>query len=55
MWSPGGPFARLAEAVPGDIAKGMTVIAQAAGLGRASLHKAISSDNNPEFATVARP
>jgi probable addiction module antidote protein len=32
----------------------MTGIAQAAGLGRANLHKALSPDGNPEFATVAR-
>ena len=46
----------LLTAALGDIAraKGMTEIAQAAGLGRANLYKALSPDGNPEFATVAR-
>ena len=46
----------LLKAALGDIAraKGMTVIAQAAGLGRANLYKALSPDGNPEFATVAQ-
>src|SRR5260221_6970456 len=46
----------LLKAALGDIAraKGMTEIAQAAGLGRADLYKALSPDGNPEFATVAR-
>jgi probable addiction module antidote protein len=35
-------------------AKGMTRIAQAAGLGRESLYKALSPDGNPEFATVLK-
>jgi probable addiction module antidote protein len=35
-------------------AKGMSRIAQAAGLGRESLYKALSSDGNPEFATVLK-
>jgi probable addiction module antidote protein len=35
-------------------AKGMTQIAQAAGLGRESLYKAVSPDGNPEFATVLK-
>jgi probable addiction module antidote protein len=35
-------------------AKGMAQIAQAAGLGRESLYKALSPDGNPEFATVLR-
>jgi probable addiction module antidote protein len=40
----------------GDIAraKGMSQIAQAAGLGRESLYKALSPDGNPEFATVLK-
>ena len=40
----------------GDVAraKGMTQIAQAAGLGRESLYKALSPDGNPEFATVLK-
>jgi probable addiction module antidote protein len=46
----------LLKAALGDIAraKGMTEIAQAAGLGRANLYKALSPDGNPEFTTVAR-
>src|ERR1700674_834251 len=46
----------LLKAALGDIAraKGMTEIAQAAGLGRANLYKALSPDGNPEFAIVAR-
>lgn len=38
----------------GDVAraKGMTRIAQATGLGRESLYKALSLEGNPEFATV---
>jgi probable addiction module antidote protein len=35
-------------------AKGMTQIAQAAGLGRESFYKALSPDGNPEFATVLK-
>jgi probable addiction module antidote protein len=35
-------------------AKGMSEIAQAAGLGRESLYKALSSGGNPEFATVLK-
>jgi Homeodomain-like domain len=40
----------------GDVAraKGMTQIAQAAGLGRESLYKALSPDGNPELATVLK-
>ncbi len=46
----------LLKAALGDIAraKGMTEIAEAAGLGRANLYKALSPDGDPEFATVAR-
>jgi probable addiction module antidote protein len=46
----------LLKAALGDIAraKGMTAIAQAAGLRRTHLYKALSPDGNPEFATVAR-
>ncbi|MDE1931311.1 MAG: putative addiction module antidote protein [Alphaproteobacteria bacterium] len=46
----------LLKAALGDVArsKGMTEIAQATGLGRANLYKALSSDGNPEFTTVAR-
>ena len=46
----------MLKAALGDMAraKGMTEIAQAAGLGRANLYKALSPDGNPEFATVAR-
>jgi probable addiction module antidote protein len=35
-------------------AKGMTQIAQAAGLSRESLYKSLSAGGNPEFATVLR-
>jgi probable addiction module antidote protein len=35
-------------------AKGMAQIAQAAGLGRESLYKALSPEGNPEFATVLK-
>jgi probable addiction module antidote protein len=34
--------------------KGMSHIAQAAGLGRESLYKALSQEGNPEFATVLK-
>ncbi len=46
----------LLKAALGDIArsKGMTEIARAAGVSRASLYKALSPKGNPEFATVAR-
>lgn len=46
----------LLKVALGDIAraKGMTEIAEAAGLGRTNLYKALSPDGNPEFATVAR-
>jgi probable addiction module antidote protein len=46
----------LLKAALGDIAraKGMSRIAEAAGLGRANLYKALSPAGNPEFATVAR-
>ena len=47
---------RLAMAVLGDIAraKGMTAVAEATGLGRESLYKALSPNGNPEFATVLK-
>jgi probable addiction module antidote protein len=35
-------------------AKGMAQIAREAGLGRESLYKALSSEGNPEFATVLK-
>ena len=35
-------------------AEGMTEVAKAAGLTRASLYKALSSEGNPEFATVIK-
>ncbi|HEY7297656.1 MAG TPA: addiction module antidote protein [Xanthobacteraceae bacterium] len=40
----------------GDVAraKGMAQIAQATGLGRESLYKALSAQGNPEFATVLK-
>src|ERR1043166_4555871 len=46
----------LVTAVLGDIAraKGMTRIAEAAGLGRESLYKSLSPHGNPELSTVLR-
>ena len=46
----------LIVAALGDIAraKGMTQVANEAGLGRESLYKALSSTGNPEFATVVK-
>jgi len=46
----------LITAALGDIAraKGMAVVARKAGLGRESLYKALSTNGNPEFATVLR-
>jgi probable addiction module antidote protein len=46
----------LIAAALGDIAraKGMARIGRAAGLGRESLHKALSPGGNPEFATVLK-
>jgi len=40
----------------GDIARaqGMTEVARRAGLGRESLYKALSTDGNPELATVVK-
>lgn len=46
----------LIVAVLGDIARsrGMTQIARETGLGRESLYKALSTEGNPEFATVLK-
>jgi probable addiction module antidote protein len=46
----------LVVAALGDIArsKGMTQIARETGLGRESLYKALSTEGNPEFATVLK-
>ncbi len=46
----------LVTAALGDIARsqGMTQIAREAGLGRESLYKALSTEGNPEFATVLK-
>ena len=46
----------LIMAALGDIARArrMVVVAQETGLGRESLYKALSSDGNPEFATVLK-
>jgi probable addiction module antidote protein len=46
----------LIAAALGDVAraKGMTQVAQAAGLGRESLYKALSPGGNPEFGTVLK-
>src|SRR4051794_24021822 len=48
--------AKLIAAALGDIAraKGMAQIAREAGLGRESLYKALSSEGNPELATVLK-
>lgn len=46
----------LVAAALGDIAraKGMTQVAREAGLGRESLYKALSTEGNPEFATILK-
>jgi probable addiction module antidote protein len=46
----------LLKAALGDIARsrGMSEIARATGLGRASLYKSLSKSGNPEFETVAK-
>ncbi|MCE5281100.1 MAG: putative addiction module antidote protein [Deltaproteobacteria bacterium] len=46
----------LITAARGDVAraKGITQIARETGLGRESLYKALSSEGNPEFATVLK-
>jgi len=46
----------LLKVALGDIArsKGMTDIARAAGMSRASLYKALSPEGNPELVTVVR-
>ena len=46
----------LIAAALGDVAraKGMSQVAQAAGLGRESLYKSLSPQGNPEFATVLK-
>jgi probable addiction module antidote protein len=46
----------LIAAAMGDIAraKGITQIALETGLGRESLYKALSTEGNPEFATVLK-
>ena len=46
----------LVAAALGDVAraKGMSQVAQTAGLGRESLYKALSPEGNPEFATVLK-
>ncbi len=48
--------ASLIVAALGDIAraKGMTQIAQDAGLGRESLYKSLSSTGNPGFSTILK-
>jgi len=48
--------ASLLAAALGDIAraKGMTSIANEAGLGRESLYKSLSKTGNPSFATVQK-
>jgi probable addiction module antidote protein len=51
-----GNFGDMLVILLGDVAraKGMTEIARETGLGRESLYKALSSDGNPEFATVQK-
>ena len=46
----------LVAAAIGDVAraKGMTAIAREAGVSRESLYKALSTEGNPEFATVMK-
>jgi probable addiction module antidote protein len=46
----------LITAALGDVAraKGMSQVAQDAGLGRESLYKALSPEGNPEFGTVLK-
>ena len=46
----------LIMATLGDIARArrMALVAQDTGLGRESLYKSLSSDGNPEFATVLK-
>ena len=46
----------VVAAALGDIAraKGMATVARKAGLGRESLYKALSTNGNPELATVLR-
>ena len=46
----------LITAALGDVArsKGMSQVAQVAGLGRESLYKALSPEGNPEFGTVLK-
>ena len=46
----------LISAALGDIAraKGMSLVARKAGLGRESLYKALSPNGNPEFATILK-
>ena len=46
----------LIMATLGDIARArrMAVVAQETGLGRESLYKSLSTDGNPEFATVLK-
>ena len=47
---------RVLAAVLGDIAraKGMTWVARETGMGRESLYKSLSSEGNPELATVLK-
>ena len=46
----------LVTAAIGDVAraKGMTAIAREAGVSRESLYKALSTEGNPEFATIMK-
>ena len=48
--------AALLQAALGDIAKarGMTAVAQNAGVSRESLYRSLSSSGNPSFQTIAK-
>ena len=47
---------KIISGVLGDIARsrGMTELARETGLGRESLYKSLSSEGNPEFATILK-
>ncbi|MDK8319407.1 MAG: putative addiction module antidote protein [Actinobaculum massiliense] len=50
------PDPAIFQAALGDVAKsrGMTAIAEGAGVGRESLYKSLSQDGNPSCKTVTR-
>jgi probable addiction module antidote protein len=51
----GGDPSEIAQAI-GTVARarGMTVVAREAGMGRESLYKALSGEGNPEFGTILK-